>query len=315
MVSSLPLKNRLILFFLMVLATILLGSLGYAFIKIFVEHQSTTATDAIYFSVITISTLGHYPAGMELNSEIGKWFTIFYIIFGLGVIFGGIQALLGPWIEIKVKQAIHESKLPIPEGGHVVIAGYNNVAKTIKDELELYGIPLVVVDEKAPQNSPSVVGKPTEMENLKRANIERAKALLAVGKDEDNATAIITARKLNERMNIIALANRGNVKNILLKCGANVVVSRVDLLRSTLTKWVTGDIEEIIHREIFNDITVEEMKVDRKLSGKTLAKASIREKFGTVVGIYRNGKLITNPSPSFTLEEGDVLIVLRGVGA
>jgi voltage-gated potassium channel len=315
MLSSFPLKNRLILFFLMVLATILLGSLGYGIIKIFVEHQQITVTDAIYFSVITISTLGHYPAGMELESEIGKWFTIFYIIFGLGVIFGGIQALLGPWIEIKVKQAIHESRIPIPEGGHVVIAGYNDVAKMIKDELELYGIPYVIVDENAPQNSPIVAGKPTSMENLKRANIERAKALLAVGKDEDNAATIITARKLNERLNIIALASREGVSNILLKCGANSVVSRTELLRSTISKWVEGDTTGMLHAEIFNDITVEEFRVDKKLNGKFLANASLRERVGTVIAIYRGSKLITNPSPKFTLQEGDVLIILRGVAS
>ncbi len=314
MVTSFPLKNRLILFFLMVLATILLGSLGYGLIKIFVEHQPTTITDAIYFSVITISTLGHYPAGMELTSEVGKWFTIFYIIFGLGVIFGGIQALLGPWIEIKVKQAIHESKIPVPEGAHVVIAGYNDVAKMIRDELDIYDIPFVVVDEKAPQDTPSVMGKPTEMENLKRANVERAKALLVVGDDEDNAVTIITARKMNDKLNIIALASKDSVRNILLKCGANVVVSRAELIRSILSKWVEGDLTHILHTEIFSDITVEEMRVDKKLSGKTLAKAALREKVGTVIGIYRNGRLITNPSPNFTLKEGDVLIIFKGVG-
>jgi len=315
MLSSFPLKNRLILFFLMVLATILLGSLGYGIIKIFVEHQQTTVTDAIYFSVITISTLGHYPAGMELESEVGKWFTIFYIIFGLGVIFGGIQALLGPWIEIKVKQAIHESRIPVPEGGHVVVAGYNDVAKMIKDELELYGIPYVVVDEHAPQDSPMVAGKPTSMENLKRANIERAKALLVVGRDEDNAATIITARKLNENLNIIALASKKSVSNILLKCGANKVISRTDLLRSTISKWVEGDTAGMLHAEIFNDITVEEVRVDKKLNGKSLANASLRERVGTVIAIYRGSKLITNPSPKFTLQEGDVLIILRGVAS
>ena len=311
MISSFPLKNRLILFILMVLTTILLGSLGYVLIKILVEHESVTLTDAIYFSVVTISTLGYYPSGVNLHSEIGKWFTIFYLIFGLGVIFGGIQALLGPWIELKVKNAVQARKIPVPQDAHVIIAGYNDVADIIMDELDFLDIPFVVVDENAPMDKPSINGKPTEMENLIKANVEKAKALVALGDNEMNAVAVITARKLNKKLNIIALSENEGAKGILKKCGANVVISRDELISSILSHWIKNDFVHEFAGEIFKDMVLEEHRVD-KYAGKSIMELNMREKKGLVIGIYRDGQLLVNPQPEMVLKKGDVLLIFKG---
>jgi len=311
MISSFPLKNRLILFILMVLSTILLGSLGYVLIKILVEHQSVSLTDAIYFSVVTISTLGYYPSGVSLHSEIGKWFTIFYLIFGLGVIFGGIQALLGPWIELKVKNAVQERKMPLPQDAHVIVAGYNDVADVIIDELDFLDIPFVIVAENAPVDKPSINGKPTEMENLIKANIERARALVALGDNEMNAVAVITARKLNEKLNIIALSHNDGAKDILKKCGANTVVSRDELISSVLSHWIKNDFVHTFMGEVFKDMVLEEQKAD-KYAGKSIMELNMREKNGLIIGIYRDGQLLVNPQPEMILKKGDILLVFKG---
>ncbi len=311
MISSLPLKNRLILFILMVLSTILLGSVGYTIIKIVVEHESVTLTNAIYFSVVTISTLGYYPSGVSLHSEIGKWFTIFYLIFGLGVIFGGIQALLGPWIEIKVKDAIREKKMPVPQDAHVIIAGYNDVADVILDELEILDIPFVVVDENAPVDKPFVKSKPTEMESLVKANIDRAKALIALGDNEMNVVSVMTARGLNGKLNIIALAQNESAKSILEKSGANVVIPRDKLISSVISHWIRNDFVNVFVGDIFKNMVIEEHRVEN-LAGKSIMEIDMKERKGLIIGVYRNGKLIVNPQPEMILKNGDVLLIFKG---
>ncbi len=310
MVSSFHLKNRLILFILMVIITILLGSLGYVLIKVFVEHQSASLTNAIYFSVATISTLGHYPAGVDLQSEVGKWFTIIYLIFGLGVIFGGIQALLGPWIELKVRSAVHGEKLPVPEDAHVIIAGYNDVADIIVEELDLLGIPFVIVDENAPSTYPSVIGKPTEMENLMKANIGRARALLAIGSSEINAVTSLTARNMNERLNIIALAENSGAGDILKKSGANFVIRKDEIISSVISHWVNEDLTHKFTGEIFQDTHILEKRIE---SETTVMEMGKRMKNAIIIGVYRGGELFVNPVPQFILHPGDVVILLRGV--
>ncbi len=54
----------------------------------FIEHLKWI--DALYFSVITLTTVGY--GDFSPQTDLGKIFTIFYILTGLGIIFGFIDA-------------------------------------------------------------------------------------------------------------------------------------------------------------------------------------------------------------------------------
>ncbi len=312
MLSSFPLKNRLILFLLMLASTIFLGSLGYALIKIYVEHENTTMTNAIYFSVATISTLGHYPTGVDLHSDIGKWFTITYIIIGLGIIFGGIQALVGPWIEMKVKRAVRDKHPPVPKDAHVVICGYTDISKLIAEELKILNVPFVIVDETVPQNLPAVLNKPTRVEALREANISRATALIAAMDSERNAVTVLTAKKLNGEMKIIAVADEKELAEMMKKCGADVVISKDELLSRTLTHWIQSDFTHQIAGTLLSGMDIKEIPVQHEFIGQSIKESHYRERIGTIIAIHRDGDIIVNPSPDLVLKENDVLIVLGG---
>ncbi len=305
------LKNRLLLFMLMVVSLILVGSLGYIFIKIYVEHETTSLTDAIYFSVATITTLGHYPQGVELHSEIGKWFTILYLIFGLGIIFGGIQTIIGPWIEMKIKRAVKEWNIPIPRDAHVVICGYNDMAHQIVERLKILNIPYIIVDENPPSNLPHVRGKPMEIETLKEANVMRASSLISLMNDEKNAVTVLTARKINKNLRIISLVNKELAEDIIKKCGADVIVSKSRLIGAMLEHWARGDFtHEFIGK--MENMRIGEIKVRKNMDGKMIKDTKFREKYGTIIAVYRGDRLITNPPADFVMREEDILIVMGG---
>ena len=72
----------------LVLATIsilLIGSIVYHFI------EGWGWIDSIYFSVITLTTVGY--GDFSPQTDIGKIFTIFYIITGIGLMFSLINKL------------------------------------------------------------------------------------------------------------------------------------------------------------------------------------------------------------------------------
>jgi len=71
--------------FLWLLAVILLGSWFY----VRVEHW--TFLDSIYFSVITLATVGY--GDFAPQTVAGKVFTIFYILVGIGMLSGFIILL------------------------------------------------------------------------------------------------------------------------------------------------------------------------------------------------------------------------------
>ncbi|NPA74859.1 MAG: potassium channel protein [Euryarchaeota archaeon] len=306
---SFNLKNRLILFALISISLILFGSGGYILIRVYIEHHSVTLIDAIYFSVATISTLGHYPPGVELTSEVGKWFTIIYLIMGLAIIFGGIQTIIGPWLEIKINQAEHGWMVPLPRDEHVIICGDNEVSRVIVKKLKFLGIPLIVISRNPPTDVPHIDDDCTEIRVLKRANIDRASALLALDDDETNAMIALTARSLNEEINIIALSNRENSEEVIKKSGANMVISRKKIMSTMIDYWAKGD----FRYDIFasgEGINIKEMVVKGALSGKKIGEMKFRDKYGTIIAIYRNGKIIEDPTPNFTLRHGDTIVYI-----
>ena len=71
--------------FLWLMAIILFGSLFY----VRVEHW--TLLDSVYFSITTLATVGY--GDLASHTPIGKIFTIFYIIIGIGMLSGFIVLL------------------------------------------------------------------------------------------------------------------------------------------------------------------------------------------------------------------------------
>ena len=82
----------------LILATILIIFIG-AIVYHFVEGWGWI--DSIYFSVITLTTVGY--GDFSPQTDLGKLFTIFYIIIGLGLMFSFINTLYH-YNVIKVKR-------------------------------------------------------------------------------------------------------------------------------------------------------------------------------------------------------------------
>ena len=304
---SFSLKNRLILFLLIVISLILFGSAGYAAIKIYVEHERVSFTDAIYFSVATISTLGHYPSGSDFKSTIGKWFTILYLIFGLAIIFGGVQTIIGPWLEMKIRRAEKGWIKPVPRDAHVIICGYNEIADYLRKRLDVINVPYVVVDENPPLDVPHVKGKPTEIKVLKNANVDRASAIIPLMDNASNAMISLSAKSVNPKINVISVSAEKQDKEILRKAGSDVVISRREIVSRNLNLWLKSGAKKAEKR-----IKVRRMDVDEALAGKKLSEASIRKKLGIVIAVYRGKKLIVDPPANFVIKLGDTLIYLEG---
>ena len=72
--------------------TIVVGSAGYMLL----EHWSPV--EAVYFCVVTLATVGY--GDLHPTTEVGRLFTIGYIIVGVGIIAGFITELAKhrPWL-------------------------------------------------------------------------------------------------------------------------------------------------------------------------------------------------------------------------
>lgn len=209
-----------------------LGSLYLSDIGAF-DPPVTTTTDAFYFTIDTIGTVG--STGFEPVTPAAKWFKIGLMAMGITAFLGAVGVLVGPYIERRVRgvmgllQRMQDTSLK----DHVVVCGRSDETDLLVDYLKETGQPYLVIsrdreylDSLREKGTVVVLGDPASEEVLLRAGIEEAKSLVAIHRDDaQNAFTTVTARGLRPDLFIIAMArSRENVPK-LRKMGANNVVA------------------------------------------------------------------------------------------
>ena len=92
--------------------------------------------DSLYMTVITIASVGY----MEVNplSAHGRIFTIFLIIFGMGVLLFGISTFTAFLVEGELNELLRRKKMEKQISklrGHYIVCGIGRIGKHIINEL------------------------------------------------------------------------------------------------------------------------------------------------------------------------------------
>jgi voltage-gated potassium channel len=283
--------------------------------------------DALYMTVITIATVGYREVGNL--SEAGKIFTIFIILFGVGIIAYLLGMVAQAMVDLQVRSIFGRRKLGQKIRSiknHYIICGYGRIGKIICRELKANDIPIVVIDAHGAamegleeEGVPYIVGDATSEDLLVEAHIERAKGLVSVvASDADNVFITMSARGLNPGLFILARAEEEPTEKKLLRAGANKVVMPYLIggqkMAHTLVKPAVADfLEFTVHnRKIgleMGEVTVSEKSA---LNGVTLIDSGIRQKMDVIVVAIRKkeGDMRFNPSSQTRIEAGDTLIAL-----
>ena len=197
------------------------------------EPEIESYTDALYFTIDTITTLGN--SNYAAQTEVAKWFTIGLMVMGITSFLVAVGVLLGPYIErrlmgvVGVLSRIQETPLK----DHILVCGHSDETDLLIDFLQERGTPFAVVTKDKDyvgsleeEGINVVFGDPATEEPLILAKIETAKSLVAIHDDDaENAFIIITAKEIRPDLFTIAMA--GLPENIpkLKKVGADSVVA------------------------------------------------------------------------------------------
>lgn len=202
---------------------------------------------------------------------------------------------------------------------HIVICAYGRVGRAAAREFEAEGVPFVVVDRKeeleAQMQADGVVyliGDPTSEAVLRRAGIERARALVcAVDSDADNVYIVLTGRSLNPDLFIVARASAPETPARLYRAGANRVVSpyvtsgrhmALAALRPRVVDYleITGRGQQPLRLE---ELVIEE---GSPLVGRTLGE--ICGQAAALLVRRHSGETIPNPSRAERVRGGDLVV-------
>ncbi|MFC7141199.1 NAD-binding protein [Halosimplex aquaticum] len=207
-----------------------------------------TLTDAVYFTIVTASTVGY--GDVTPQSQQAKLFGMSVVVLGVASFTVALGSLLGPAIEARLSQALgtmNDSELELLED-HVVVLGYGDLTEPLLEELAAV-VDFVVITPDADlaatmrtRDLRVVVGDPSDEEPQKQAGIEHARAIIAATNDDaQDALAILTARQFHPDARIVAGAtDRENVEK-LRRAGADAVISPAVIGGHLLVESALGD--------------------------------------------------------------------------
>lgn len=287
--------------------------------------------DAVYMTVITVSTVGFKEVhDLDVSARI---FVLVLIISGLTVITYTLSSLGQVIIEGSIQKFVGRQKMQRDiekMAGHYIICGHGRMGQILCQELSAEKVPFVVVDgdpetaeQLAEQGYRVVHGDATEDEVLARAGVKRAKGLVAVvSRDVDNLYITMSAREMSREDNpglfILSRATDEAASRKISRAGADKVVSPYTiggmrivqaLLRPTVCDFVDIATQSKGLELMFEE---QEIKPGSRLDGLALRDSGIRSVYDIIViGIKKpTGRMVFNPGPEVVLQVGDVLIML-----
>lgn len=319
MISRTRLRTLTVL--ILIVLVILLGIVGYQIL------EGWSLIDALYMTVITMTTVGFEEVG-TLGAG-GRCFTIFLIFCGVGL----WAYALGIFSQILLEGQLRDffdkrrsEKMIKSLQDHIIVCGFGRMGTLVSREIAREKKPFVVIEKDASVlddlrelDYHYIGGDATEEDVLKDAGVEKAKTLIAVlPSDAGNVYVALTGRALNPALHIICRTDNPGCEDKMIRAGANKVISPYEiggrsLAQAALRPNVLSFFEMATTRHS-EALVIEELIVpdNSPLIGKTLLESRIREKHGVSIVGHKNdtGDIRLNPPPSYTIEEGTLLIAL-----
>lgn len=307
---------------MLLLALLFVGIVGFKVIS------NYSWIDALYMTVITITTVGF--GEVQPLDDTSKIFTIFLILAGV-VILGYALSIITEYILSnnnieELKQKKMQKKIDSFKN-HIIICGYGRNGKQAAKKLSAYNKTFVVIeknkeliDKSQSESIPFIFGNANEDEVLLNAGVDRASNLiLAMPNDADNLFVVLSARQLNSKLKIISRASQETSYDKLKLAGADNVILPDKIGGDHMASLVVlPDLLEFIDNLSIigkSNINIEEIAVEKLYNTnkiKTIRDLDLRRKTGcTVIGFKDSeGEYVVNPEAELQLVPNSKVIVL-----
>ncbi len=291
-----------------------------------VNDKVTSFLDAIYWSIITLSTVG-YGDITPMTIE-GKAVTLvltisgfLVIAFGTSIITTGLSDRMQVIKENRVESEV--SKM----SNFIVLCGYGIMGKNLAEQLIKLKTKFLILDidnknvtEARKNGYLCLNADATNMETLQNVGIGNgATTIIALTSDDAvNLSIILSARTLDKKINIISRVNRLQSKSKLKIAGANHVISADDITSYVATEYVGQPVAfEAIDEILLNDdigANVDEIEVleNSNFIDYSLDTIDFKKYNLTLIGIVdKERNFIFNPvNKAHVIREKDIFIII-----
>ncbi|NQX77414.1 potassium channel protein [Gilvibacter sp.] len=317
-------RSKMAIALVLLLAVFMAGVLGFKF------YADYSWIDAVYMTIITITTVGFQEVQPLGPSE--KIFTSILILSSIFIVGYAITVIseyllgksnIGNIRQKRVKKQIESLNR------HVIVCGYGRNGRQAVQKLKAYNRPFVVVeiDEEIVARALLdddiliVNGNADEDEVLYQAGIERAATVIcALPSDADNLFIVLSARQINPKLRIISRATEETSYQKLKLAGADNVIMPDKIGGDHMASLVVvPDLVEFLDNLTVSgeedSINVEQVSFENICpDGKEMAirDLDLRKRTGCSIIGYKspNGEYIVNPEPEMVLQKQSKLILI-----
>ena len=317
------------------LGVLVVGSTGYWLLDVG-DKAGHRLLDAIYMTVITLTTVG-YQEIIPLDAKPwGRVFTMVLLVFGFTILAYFASTLTAFLVEGQIGHVFRRQRMrkAIEElREHYIVCGDRTVAAHVIDELRRTQRPVVAVVPPGSAQPPVategvllyVEGDPADEEVLREAGIMRAAGVFAaLESDRENVLVTLTARQTNPILRIVAMLIDPRNEAKLRRAGADSVVSppRIGGLRmaSEMVRPTVATFLDSMLRDQTRNLRIEEISVGAgsPAIGQKVGALRLNERPGLLLlALVESGGRTTHfkPDEKLVVEQGTILIVMGGPDA
>jgi len=297
-----------------VLASTILYMLGMSWL----EGSPRSFWTSLEWAIETITTTG-YGGDSHWSHPVMVVYVGLIQFVGVFLVFLVFPIYLIPFLEERFEVRLPREVKSLAE--HVLIFRYGPAVESLIEQLEEVRSPYVIVehDEERVRNllakGRQVIYCPEDGDALAAGGLDRARAFVANGRDDENASVLLGVRHRGFEGETVALAEDPFHRNPLSLAGAKTVFTPRHMLAAALAARASDRISPRISgiQQLGRRLEVAEVRIARgsPLAGHSLAEAGIGTRTGvTVIGQWVEGELRTNTAADMRLEPGGILVLL-----
>ena len=283
----------------------------------FMVIEGYSLLDALYMTIITISTVGYQE--VKPLSHAGKIFNMVLIVTNLGLFTYFISTFTRYFIDGEFRthlKHINMERSIDALRGHTILCGYGRNGRAAGETLSLSNADFVVIEKtfKDKVVRYHIEGDATTEETLIAAGIHHAAALITtLPIDAENLYIVLSARQLNANLKIISRASDDQAVRKMKIAGADNVIMPDRIGGAHMATLVLNpDLKEfmdMLSAQGFDGTTVEELEIMKKVQLQELD--TWRSTGANILAIKKgNSQYIMNPAHDVQVSTGDRLIAM-----
>lgn len=318
-------KFELLTLIVLLIFVVVVGGLAIYILEEVDNKNINSLFDAMYWSFITITTVGY--GDISPVTTAGKVLSFIIVVMGIVIISFATSVIVSAFSE-KLNE-LKEDRVAddlVNNKEFLIICGYGQISKFFLKEIKKEQIPYIVLDidqsrvqDALTDGHDAICDNASRYEVLKRFYNKEAKiTLLALtGSDIENIYITLNAKSVSKDISVIARASSTSLFSRYKRAGADRVVLPYEIASSML---VASIIYPTMYKAInailnFKEVsTIDEIFVtpESLIMGKCIEDVAFNEYNIILFGIQNGarGKFKFNPPKDYIIKDDDILVVM-----